>query len=170
MFKKWTLFLIGVSIFLSQGMALADNGLTEKRELTFYRANLPQTKIEAPCPTKLMVTETAAPYQEGGYQWYGSANFSNFAQPFKVVPTADPFTVIWQADLKDPYQKCEGTAVPLATDDSPPRDYIKMKFYGGKVYFILDMTGRRDANEFTTVIMYAKIKDGMPIWSWGGTD
>jgi hypothetical protein len=45
-----------------------------------------------------------------------------------------------------------------------------MRFINGKAYLILDMTGMRDANSLTTVIIKQDVKNGNPIWSWGGTD
>jgi hypothetical protein len=40
----------------------------------------------------------------------------------------------------------------------------------GKVYFILDMTGLGDLNDFTPVILKKDIFQGNPRWRWGGTD
>jgi hypothetical protein len=38
------------------------------------------------------------------------------------------------------------------------------------VYLILDMTGMSDANRLTAVILKKDVKNGNPIWTWGGTD
>ena len=47
---------------------------------------------------------------------------------------------------------------------------LKMKFFKGKILFILDTTGITDANDFTLGIGYAKLKDNMPIWAIEGSD
>ena len=45
-----------------------------------------------------------------------------------------------------------------------------MQFDKGKVYLILDMTGRYDANNLTPTIRNQGVKDGNPIWTWTGSD
>lgn len=125
--------------------------------------------LEMKCPPNLSARETPAPYQEGSYQWYGSADFRSFAGPFKLL-RQDPFTVVWQADLKAPYANCQGTAAQLAEDGQVSNPYLRMRFLKGKVELVLDMTGHPDVNDYTGSIIYAKLKDGMPIWSVGGSD
>ena len=48
--------------------------------------------------------------------------------------------------------------------------YLQVQLVDGQVKVILDMTGMRDANGFTTVITYKGLRDGNPRWTWGGTD
>jgi hypothetical protein len=57
-------------------------------------------------------------------------------------------------------------------DGSPYKDhsYLRLRILRGKVYFILDMTGVRDANGFTSAILNTKVVQGNPRWTWGGTD
>ena len=45
-----------------------------------------------------------------------------------------------------------------------------MQFINDRAYLILDMTGLNDANKLTPVILKKDVKDGNPVWTWGGTD
>jgi len=38
------------------------------------------------------------------------------------------------------------------------------------VRLILDLAGLRDPNGFTPSILSAGLRQGLPVWSWGGTD
>ncbi len=123
------------------------------------------------CPTEFSLTQTSRPYYEGGYTIDGSASLSWFARPFKME-ASDEFSVTWMAELQTKYRNCQASAKITKINDEPfdGHSYLRMRFINGKAYLILDMTGMRDANSLTTVIIKQDIKNGNPIWSWGGTD
>jgi len=54
-----------------------------------------------------------------------------------------------------------------AAQDHP---YLRLRFSGGQVQLILDMTGQRDPNDYTPAILSAGLSQGLPVWSWGGSD
>ncbi len=126
---------------------------------------------EARCPEKVIVTEQNAPYFEGGYTINGQAKLGSFAGPFAIA-SSDPFSVTWVANLKPTFSKCVATAgiVKNNGEKSDRHSYLRLRFTGGKVYLILDMTGMRDVNNFTTIILKKGVNAGNPTWSWGGTD
>jgi hypothetical protein len=123
------------------------------------------------CPTEFSLTETTRPYYEGGYTIDGSASLDWFARPFKME-ASDAFSVTWMAELQIKYRNCQASAIVTKINDEPfqGHSYLRMRFINGKAYLILDMTGMRDANSLTTVIIKQNVKNGNPIWSWSGTD
>ena len=137
-------------------------------EMQVYRAIDTQT---VRCPERVTVTEQPQPYREGGYTIDGSANLSQVADRFTVA-TADEFSVTWVGTLKPAYRQCKATARIVKSDnkDYLSHSYLRLRFTGGKVYLILDMTGMSDANGLTTAIFRKGIRNGNPVWSWGGTD
>lgn len=158
--------LVILGCLLAQSAAVAEPG--QAATFKFYPALFPNMPEKVNCPSKIQTQESNAPYREGGYEIYGSADFSSFAGPFQLI-YADPFTVIWQARLKPLYAQCQGTAVPqpkMGDQDS----HLRLKFLKGKVELVLDMSGVGDANGYTTGILYGKIKNGMPIWGYSGSD
>nr|WP_052324824.1 hypothetical protein [Hassalia byssoidea] len=137
-------------------------------ELSVYKSsNTPA----ANCPQKVIVTEQNAPYYEGGYTINGSAKLSSFAESFTISNT-DPFSVTWVANLKPAFSKCiaAGSIVKSGTEDKNSDFHLRVRFTGGKVFLILDMTGLKDANNFFPVITKKGVTAGNPTWSWGGTD
>jgi hypothetical protein len=123
------------------------------------------------CPEKVIVNEQAQPYREGGYTIDGSANVSAIADRLTLA-TVDDFSATWVGTLKPVYQQCKATARMVKNRNEAYSDhsYLRLRFIGGKVYLILDMTGMRDANDFTTVILRKGVRNGNAFWSWGGTD
>jgi hypothetical protein len=123
------------------------------------------------CPDKIVAYQTAKPYQEGSFTWDGTVLLGAIATQISVAKV-DPFSVTWVGTLKPPYQKCRASAGVSQVDGQPSSEqsYLRMQFLGGKVYFILDMTGMRDANGYTTTILRKEIVKGNPHWQWGGTD
>lgn len=123
------------------------------------------------CPEKVMLNEQAQPYREGGYTIDGSANLSQLADRFTVAST-DEFSVTWVGTLKPAYRTCKATARIVKNDNEAylSQSYLRLRFIGGKVYLILDMTGMSDANGLTTAILRKGVRNGNPVWSWGGTD
>ncbi|MCX7592546.1 MAG: hypothetical protein N2235_02065 [Fischerella sp.] len=126
---------------------------------------------QANCPQKVIVTEQHAPYYEGGYTLNGQAKLSSFAGPFAIA-TSDLFSVTWVANLKPAYRKCvaAGGIVTYGNQTYNSHSYLRLRFNGGKVFLILDMTGQRDANGFTPAITKKSVNKGNPTWSWSGTD
>ncbi|MBW4469025.1 MAG: hypothetical protein KME45_01325 [Stenomitos rutilans HA7619-LM2] len=123
------------------------------------------------CPEKVTLTEKPQPYREGGYTIDGSANLSQLADRFSVA-SADEFSVTWVGTLKPTYRQCKATARIVKNDEEAylSHSYLRLRFTGGKVYLILDMTGMSDANGLTTAILRKGVRNGNPVWSWGGTD
>ncbi|XGV94894.1 MAG: hypothetical protein ACAF41_19395 [Leptolyngbya sp. BL-A-14] len=137
-------------------------------EMDVYRAIDTQT---VRCPERVMVNEQPQPYREGGYTIDGSANLSQLADRFTIAST-DEFSVTWVGTLKPAYRNCKATARIVKNDNEAylSQSYLRLRFTGGKVYLILDMTGMSDANGLTTAILRKGVRNGNPIWSWGGTD
>ncbi len=123
------------------------------------------------CPNEVSLTQNPRPYAEGGYTIDGSAALGWFAREFRVEKS-DEFSVTWVAKLQIKYHNCKATARITKVDGEPfeGHSYLRMRFVNDKVYLILDMTGLNDANRLTSVILKKGVKDGNPIWTWGGTD
>ncbi|MBD2021976.1 hypothetical protein H6F43_17495 [Leptolyngbya sp. FACHB-36] len=123
------------------------------------------------CPETVTVMQQSQPYREGGYTIDGSARLSWLAEKFAIA-ASDEFSVTWVGTLKSPYRQCKATAgmVKQADDEYGGPSYLRMRFAGGKVYLILDMTGMRDANRLTPAITRKAVQNGSPVWSWSGTD
>ena len=118
------------------------------------------------CPEQVPITEESKAHS-GGFSVNGRADLTSFAGPFSVV-SKDTFSVTWAAKLKPQYSRCKATAG--LNDDNRCLSYLRMRFIDGKVLVILDMTGLRDANRFTPTILSQGVKNGNPVWQWGGTD
>ncbi|MDM9385143.1 hypothetical protein QUB80_31300 [Chlorogloeopsis sp. ULAP01] len=130
--------------------------------------------VDAPdvnCPQKVIITEQRAPYYEGGYTVNGQAKLSSFAGAFTIA-SFDRFSVTWVANLKLAFQKCVATGriIKYGNETYNSHSYLRVRFNGGKVYLILDMTGNRDVNSFTPSITKKSVNTGNPVWSWSGTD
>lgn len=123
------------------------------------------------CPDKVIAYETPRPYREGGYQTDGMVALQAIATQISIMQT-DPFSVTWVGTLKPQFQTCRATAGMSLVDAQPYNEhsYLRLRLLDGKAYFILDMTGMRDANNFTPVILYKGTRQANPRWTWGGTD
>ena len=124
------------------------------------------------CPTEVSLTQTPRPYTEGGYTIDGSASSLGwFAREFRIEKS-DEFSVTWVANLQTKYRNCKGTAGIAKYNDEPfsGHSYLRMRFVNNMAYLILDMTGMRDANGLTPVILKKGVKNGNPFWTWGGAD
>jgi hypothetical protein len=117
----------------------------------------------AGCPKQVSVTENSKPH-EGGFTVNGRAELNSLAGSFSIA-TRDAFSVTWVAKLKPQYSRCKATA-GLSDNHS----YLRLKLIDGRVFLILDMTGVRDANGFTSTILSQGVRNGNPVWQWGGTD
>jgi hypothetical protein len=123
------------------------------------------------CPTEFSLTQTPRPYYEGGYTIDGSASLGWFARPFQI-DKSDDFSVTWVAKLQVKYHNCKATArvTQVNGERFEGHSYLRARFVNENVYLILDMTGMSDANRLTAVILKKDVKNGNPIWTWGGTD
>ena len=137
-------------------------------QMETYSSGEPQ---QGQCPKKVVAYQTPQLYREGGFATDGMVRLSDIATQVAVAQT-DPFSVTWVGNLKPAFQSCQATAGMAVVDGSPYTDhsYLRLRILGGKVHFILDMTGVRDANGFTAVILSKKVVQGNPRWTWGGTD
>jgi hypothetical protein len=117
------------------------------------------------CPKQVSVTEETKGY-EGGFTVKGRADLKSLAEPFSIVDRG-AFSVTWAAKLNPKYRRCKATAGASADRGLY---HLRMRFIDGKVFLILDMTGVADANGFTSSILSQSVRDGNPIWQWGGTD
>ncbi|MFN9621149.1 MAG: hypothetical protein ACK55X_15710 [Synechococcaceae cyanobacterium] len=124
-----------------------------------------------PCPTTVVLQETHQPYREGSYALEGTASLPQIASGWRLEGR-DAFSATWVAPLKAPYQRCRAGAGLVRIDNEPVREpsYLRMRFEGGQLRLILDMTGLRDPNGYTPVILSAGLRQGLPVWRWGGSD
>ena len=158
----WSLFLA-----LPIGLALQKGILAETIEMQVLPVNGPGQS----CPPKVIAYQTPQPYREGGYAVDGMVNLSAIATNITLAPKA-PFSATWIGTLKSQYRNCQGTAGMSSINgkDQAGHSYIRLQMVEGKAKVILDMTGRRDANGYTTQIIKTSIQQGNPRWTWGGTD
>ena len=159
---------IGLAIAQVSIFATANDLLAKDLTLKVFPVNDIRTGL---CPSEVTVTETGRPYAEGSYTVDGMAKLDWLAGKFTIA-TTDRFSVTWQAKLQPKYQNCIAAAgfgydVKERTN---PHSYLRMQFDKGKVYLILDMTGRYDGNSLTPTILYQGVKDGNPIWTWRISD
>jgi hypothetical protein len=124
-----------------------------------------------PCPETLTLVETLQPYREGSYGLNGRAPLSAIATGWRLA-SRDGFSATWLGQLRGPYLRCSASAGIVRSDNAPFKEhsYLRLRFSGGQARLILDMTGLRDPNGFTPVILDAGIRAGVPVWSWGGSD
>ncbi|BAZ49440.1 hypothetical protein NIES4103_20520 [Nostoc sp. NIES-4103] len=163
--------IIGASIVLlsvlSNLSALAQND-SHKIELKVYSEN----EEKQSCPDKVLVTEQSHPYQEGSFATDGSVNLSAYASNISVL-TSNNFSITWVGKLKPRYSKCLASAGMSKVDGqdySGNINYLRMHFVKGKVYFILDLAGGFDPNNYPLVVLKSSFKNGNPAWTWGGSD
>lgn len=124
-----------------------------------------------PCPEKVLSYETSRPFQEGSYSIDGQVSLTEIASNISLAKR-DEFSATWIGDLKSQFRNCRASAGITTVDGEPYQghSYMRLQFIKGKVYFILDMTGNRDANNYTTNILSVTLKDNNPRWNWGGSD
>lgn len=130
--------------------------------------------LDAPaanCPDNLIAHETRQPYSEGGFATNGMIKLRDIATNIQVSQS-DRFSATWVGTLKPEYQNCQASGGMLSIDNEAylGHSYIRVQLADGQVKAILDMTGMRDPNGFTTVITFNGLRDGNPRWTWGGTD
>ncbi len=158
----WSLVLaVPVSLALHRGVR------AETIELQVFPVNGP----DQDCPERVIAYETLRPYQEGGYTRDGMVNLSAIATRITLSPEA-PYSATWVGTLQPQYRNCEGTAGMIKVDKEEHNgpSYIRLQMVKGKVKVILDMTGLRDVNGYTTQIIKSGLRQGNPRWTWGGTD
>jgi hypothetical protein len=163
--------ILGASIvllpLLTNLSALAQNQ-SQKIELKVYSEN----EQKQSCPDKVLVTEQPRPYQEGSFATDGSVNLSAYASNISIL-TSNNFSVTWVGKLKPRYANClasAGMTKVNGQDYSGKLNYVRMHFVQGKVYFILDLAGGFDPNNYPLVVVKKSLNNGNPTWTWGGTD
>lgn len=166
--KAWALGLAGVTVWsgLASGAEIA--GTIELRVSPLLTRTTPPTMR---CPDTLTVTETLQPYREGSYGIDGRADLSDLVRDVAIA-SSDPFSVTWVGTLQPQYRDCQAAAgmVSIDGEDYQGHSYLRLRLTEGKAYLILDMTGLRDPNNYTTVIINQGVDHGQPTWSWGGSD
>lgn len=161
---------ISGTVAIAQTIIAPSYAAPNQMTLSVYPLNS-RSNISPNCPEEVSLTESSRPYTEGSYAKNGTASLRWLAKAFKFEKS-DKFSVIWVAKLQPKYETCEGSAAVTMVGDEPfdGHSYLRMQFVNKNVYLILDMTGMRDANNLTTVILKQGINNGNPTWSWGGTD
>lgn len=155
------------SVLLAAGWPLTGHAGTLELKVAPVISRTPS----GPCPQAVNLIETRQPYREGSYGVNGRAALAGVATGWRLVGR-DGFSATWVAQLRGPYQRCTAAAGIVRADNAPHRDhsYLRMRFSGGRAQLILDMTGMRDPNGYTPVILNAGVSQGQPVWSWGGSD
>ncbi|MBD2693234.1 hypothetical protein [Anabaena catenula] len=139
-----------------------------KIELKVYSEN----EQKHSCPQKVIATETPQPYREGGFATDGFVNLSEYANNISISAN-NSFSTTWVGTLKPKYAKCFASAGITKIDGEKytgNTNYLRLHFVKGKVYFILDLAGGSDPNEYPLIVLKQGIKKGNPVWTWGGTD
>ena len=138
---------------------------------TFELNVLPLNGPESNCPEKLIAYETARPRSPGGYATDGMIQLAAIATDISATQK-DDFSATWTGTLKPEYSTCTASAGMTLTDGEAYQghSYLRVQLVGGKATVILDMTGMRDANNFTATLLEQTLRDGNPRWAWGGTD
>ena len=166
--QRWALGMAGVTVWslMASGAAIAGN-----IELRFAPLLSRTTSPTMRCPDTVTLTETLQPYREGSYGVDGSADLGAIATTMAIA-ASDPFSVTWVGPLRPEYRDCQAAAGMVSLDgaDYQGHSYLRMRLIGGRAYLILDMTGQRDPNGYTTVIIKKAVDNGRPTWSWGGSD
>lgn len=166
--KPWTILGMGVVVLSS---LFAGRAIAGTIELQVSQLLSPSTSPTSRCPDTIKVTEAYQPYREGSYEIHGTAELKDIASNFEITDR-DPFSVTWVGTLNPKYSECQAAAgmVRVEGEAYQGHSYIRMRFMDGKAYLILDMTGLRDPNNYTTVITQAAVQHHRPTWSWGGSD
>lgn len=160
-------------LFWSVSLGIGLLGLSSIRAAAATFELKPRLLVDAQqtrCPERVVAYQTARPYQEGSFAWDGMVALGVIATQVSVLKV-DPFSVTWVGTLNSPFQNCRAAAGIFKEDGQPSeQSYLRMQFLKGKVYFILDMTGRTDANNLTPAILRHEVVQNNPRWRWGGTD
>ena len=166
--KPWVLVGMGATAL---GSLYSPAAIASTIELQVSQLLSPAVSSTLVCPTTLTVKETYQPYREGSYGIDGMADLTAIASNF-TIGERTPFSVTWVGLLKPPYRLCRAAAGMVKVDGETYQghSYIRLRLMGGKVYLILDMTGLRDPNNYTTVITQATVEANRLTWSWGGSD
>lgn len=124
-----------------------------------------------PCPDSLTLIETLLPYREGSYGIHGWAPLEAIASGWRLAGQ-DAFSATWTGSLRPAWRRCIASAGITRRDERPEQgpSYLRLRFHAGQAQLILDMTGLRDPNGYTPVILSTGLKQGQPAWSWGGSD
>lgn len=124
-----------------------------------------------PCPRTLRLSSTPQPYREGSYGVDGRAALGAIATGWRLA-SRDAFSATWVATLRPAYRSCRASAGISREDGNSysGHSHLRLRFDGGQVQLILDMTGMSDAARYTPAILSAGISRGEPVWSWGGAD
>ena len=132
---------------------------------------LPLNGPESNCPEKLNAYETARPRSPGGYATDGMIQLAAIATDISATQK-DDFSATWTGTLKPEYSNCKASAGMSVIDGEAHQghSYLRVQLVGGRATVILDMTGMRDANNFTAILLEQTLRDGNPRWAWGGTD
>ncbi len=140
-------------------------------ELEVKVAPLLSRTPSGPCPETLAIRETLQPYREGSYGLDGRAALGSIATGWRLAGR-DAFSATWVGTLRSPYQRCTASAGIVRADNMPFKEhsYLRLRLQGGQAQLILDMSGLRDPNGYTPVILSAGLRQGVPVWSWGGSD
>ncbi len=117
------------------------------------------------------MSETHQPYREGSYALDGRAPLGAIATGWRL-DTRDVFSASWLGTLRSAWRRCQASAgmVRVAGNEEKGHSYLRVRFYGGQARLILDMAGMRDPNTHTPAILSAGVREGIPVWSWGGSD
>jgi len=168
---SFRLLILGAGITLVpllSSLSTSAQNPSQNIELKVYSEN----EQKQSCPDKVSVTEKPRPYQEGSFTTDGSVNLSAYASNISVL-TSNNFSVTWVGKLKPRYTKCSASAGMSKFDGqdySGNINYLRMHFVKAKVYFILDLAGGSDPNNYPLVVLKNSLKNGNPAWSWGGSD
>jgi hypothetical protein len=142
--------------------------VTNEIELKVYSQN----DQKQSCPATIIVTEIPRPYQEGSFATDGSVNLSKYATNI-AISANNSFSTTWVGTLKPKYAKCFASAgiTKIGGEKYTGNiNHLRLHFVKGKIYFMLDLAGGYDANDYPLVVVKQGIKQGNPFWTWAGTD
>ena len=130
-----------------------------------------RTTLEPACPEKVVGNEQGRAYQEGGYTNDGTVNLTDVATDIEFEGSTR-LSVTWKGTLKPQYQNCIGSSKITSADGEyfERHSHLRLQYDKGQVFFTVDMTGKPDANDYTTSISEQNIVNGNPSWSWSGSD
>lgn len=168
----WVLFTTGNDIDSLISCQSNSNALVQNESSEIELKVYSQNEQKQSCPDKVFVTEQSRPYQEGSFATDGSVNLSAYASDISIL-TENNFSATWVGKLKPQYVKCLASAGMTKVDGqdySGNINYLRMHFFQGRVYFILDLAGGFDPNAYPLVVLENSLKNGNPAWTWGGSD
>ncbi|MGD1897661.1 MAG: hypothetical protein ACFB16_12000 [Phormidesmis sp.] len=161
------LWAIPLSLPLSFLGSLGATALAKSIEMQV----LPVGGPGAGCPATLTAFETERPPTPGGFSTDGMIMLSAIASNISATQLNE-FSATWTGALNPEHRNCKATAGIYSVDGERywGHSYLRAQMIDGQVKVILDMTGMRDANGFTSSIVEQTMRDGNPRWTWGGTD